>query len=154
MTALSVQQNNYVAFDSELPSVAAMAAAEVDDLLRHEGNDLAYLTKLSEIIGQIFEDTVAHDTVTFRLVDPVTIDVMSKSMTELRGTPLRSIEELTEAMHDLTIEIAKVKDRDDALLNSESFLTQLKQFCISLSRFALASRDNIETSITSSDYRR
>ena len=66
---------------------------------------------------------------------------MSKSVTDFKGAPLQSIDELAQAIYDLTNEIAKVQKRDETLLQRKSFLTQLKLFCISLSRHALASKD-------------
>ena len=141
MGALPAHENSYIAFGSDLPSVAAMAAAEVDDLLRGEGGELPYLERLAEVIGRTVENGISRSQVAFRLIDPVSIDVMSKSVTDFKGAPLQSIDELAQAIYDLTNEIAKVQKRDEALLQRKSFLTQLKLFCISLSRHALASKD-------------
>ena len=141
MGALPAHENSYIAFDSDLPSVAAMAAAEVDDLLRGEGGELPYLERLAEVIGRTVENGISRSQVAFRLIDPVSIDVMSKSVTDFKGAPLQSIDELAQAIYDLTNEIAKVQRRDETLLQRKSFLTQLKLFCISLSRHALASKD-------------
>ena len=141
MGALPAHENSDIAFDSDLPSVAAMAAAEVDDLLRGEGGELPYLERLAEVIGRTVENGISRSQVAFRLIDPVSIDVMSKSVTDFKGAPLQSIDELAQAIYDLTNEIAKVQKRDETLLQRISFLTQLKLFCISLSRHALASKD-------------
>lgn len=141
MGALPARKNNYIAFDSDLPSVAAMAAAQVDDLLRGEGGELPYLERLAEVIGRTVENDISRSQVAFRLIDPVSIDVMSKSVADFKGAPLQSIDELAQAIYDLTNEIAKVQKRDETLLQRKSFLTQLKLFCISLSRHALASKD-------------
>ena len=141
MGALPAHENSYIAFDSDLPSVAAMAAAEVDDLLRGEGGELPYLERLAEVIGRTVENGISRSQAAFRLIDPVSIDVMSKSVTDFKGAPLQSIDELAQAIYDLTNEIAKVQKRDETLLQRKSFLTQLKLFCISLSRHALASKD-------------
>lgn len=141
MGALPAHENSYIAFDSDLPSVAAMAAAEVDDLLRGEGGELPYLERLAEVIGRTVVNGISPSQVAFRLIDPVSIDVMSKSVTDFKGAPLQSIDELAQVIYDLTNEIAKVQKRDETLLQRKSFLTQLKLFCISLSRHALASKD-------------
>lgn len=154
MNTLAKKAHTYLLFDSDLPSIAAMAAAEVDDLLRDEGSNLKYLGKLSEIIARPLRSDAEQHRAASQLFDPVSANVMTKSIADFHGSPLQSYDDLVLAIHSLTAEIKNVKDRQEELPLSTPFLSQLKEFCLSLSRYSLASKDKIDNFSGSPEYRR
>ena len=140
--------------DSELPSVAALAAAEVDDLINNETTELIYLSKLSGIFDKIFLIGDPDRGTSSRLLDPIGTSVMSRSISDSLGSQLQTYEDLVNAADKLADEIRKVGERDQKILASAALLNQLKTFCLSLSKYALASKEKIDKFPGGPKYRR
>ena len=154
MSTVVTPSRVYVDLDSELPSVAAMAAAEVDDLIRKEATELKYLVKLSEMISESFQGGADQRAGTRHLLDPVSTSVITKSFAHSHGTELQTYEDLVTATVRLADEMKQIEQRDRQLLARGEFLVQLKDFCLSLSKFALSSKEKLDEVMGSPDYQR
>ena len=64
--------------DPDLPSIAALAAAEVDGLIRRQQSDLQNLGRLAEVLTTTFA-TAEHSGGARHLLDPVSANVFASA---------------------------------------------------------------------------
>jgi hypothetical protein len=138
----------YHGLDPDLPSIAALAAAEVDELIQHRGSEVSNLQRLAQVLTTSFESSTVHGT-TRRLLDPISADVVASTFRDARQASMSSYDELAH----VSLELAE-QMRIAANSLSNELLTQLKKFCLALSKYALASKEGIETSMNTPDYKR
>ena len=154
MNSIATQQRVYGDLDSELPSVAALAAAEIDDLTRGETSDLKNLKMLSEILSTTFESSEGEYNGTFQLLDPVGTSIITQSIADFQGVRLHTYDELKKASAALVQEMKKIERKNTELVDRNAILLRLKEFCLSLSRYALASKDKIDSFWGTPEYQR
>ena len=156
MSTENHSQSVYDNLDAELPSVAAMAAAEVDSLIRKSYSDLEYLTKLTSILNQTIHrsETQADANVTTYFLDPVTTSVLTKSFANSYNPSLHTFEELIHASDNLTSNIKRMNPDNPIDEQDTKFLESLKKFCVSLSVYALASNQSEEDSLGTPEFQK
>ncbi len=123
--------------DPNLPTIAAMAAAEIDTIQRRKKTKLLYLQKLADLLSVSITESCGDDQSqnTLRLLDPVSSGVISKAVTEYKASKPESYEEVKRISEDLAKEMHNVQDATDPQI-----LDKIKIFCLAISRYALASR--------------
>jgi hypothetical protein len=134
--------------DPDLPSIAALAAAEVDGLLRHEPSQLQNLGRLAQLLTASF-DQAAPGGGQRHLLDPVSANVFASSWRDARATSLSSYDELAKASLELAEQMKQASDKA-----GDAHLGLLKRFCLALSRYALASAESLDTVSNGPDYKR
>lgn len=140
-------------FDTDLPSVAAMAAAEIDNLLRAKPSAFEYLGLLNAKISSLFVNDDSHGTQR-NLIDPVATGILARSLHDARGETLRSYEDLVSASKELSRQIESLEEggaNTQSIAADESVLVSLKEVCLQISRYALASREKFEEPFGSSN---
>lgn len=140
--------SEYRRLDPDLPSIAALAAAEVDGLLNHRASSVSNLKRLSQLLATSFA-TQADSYSVRRFLDPIGVSVVVSTLRESECARTDSYDKLAEA----SLRLANQMDHatDDG---SEQFLTTLKRFCIALSKHALASNSTAHIPSSLSEYKR
>lgn len=134
--------------DPDLPSIAALAAAEVDGLIRRQQSDLVNLGRLAQLLTASFERPSSSAGVKY-LLDPVSANVFASTWRDARSTSISSYDDLANASLELAEQMRKA-----ANTSSDPVLTHLKRFCLALSRYALASAESLDTALNVPDYKR
>jgi hypothetical protein len=138
----------YRGLDPELPSIAALAAAEVDELLHERPSPVSHLQKLSRLLANSF----AVQPLEFgprHFLDPISTNIVASTLRDANSTRLSSYDELAKA----SLELAdQMKDASPAA--SRQRLIDLKRFCLALSKHALASSGTSDQATSISDHKR
>jgi hypothetical protein len=140
--------SHFRGLDSDLPSIAALAAAEVDGLIRRQQSNLQNLGRLAEVLTTSFA-TVGHSGGARHLLDPVSVNVFASARRDALSSAVSSYDELADASLQLAEQMKRASERVDDVV-----LAQLKRFCLALSRYALANSDGFEAGSKAPDYKR
>jgi hypothetical protein len=138
----------YHGLDPDLPSIAALAAAEVDELIQHRGSEVSNLQRLAQVLTTSFESSTAQGSAR-RLLDPISADVVASTFRDARQASMSSYAELAH----VSLELAE-QMRIAANSHANELLPQLKKFCLALSKYALASKEGLESTMNTPDYKR
>jgi hypothetical protein len=138
----------YRGLDPDLPSIAALAAAEVDDLIHCRQSAVSNLQRLAQVLTNSFE-TPAELGGAKRFLDPISANVVASTLRDARQTPMSSYDELAKVSLQLAEQM-----RRTATATTVDILPQLKQFCLGLSKYALASKEGLDSMVNAPDYRR
>jgi hypothetical protein len=134
--------------DPDLPTIAALAAAEVDELIHHRESEVHNLQRLAHFLTTSFENQRGHGGAR-RFLDPVSADVVASTLRDARQLPMSSYTELAQVSLQLAEQM-----RSAANAHADDLLPQLKRFCLALSRYALASKEGISSIGNAPDYKR
>jgi hypothetical protein len=134
--------------DPDLPSIAALAAAEVDEVIHKRNTAFENLSRLAKLLSTSFDGTNRQPG-SKRLLDPVSINVVVSTLREAHASKLSSYDELADASLKLANQMKDITE-----INNEPLLTELKRFCLALSKYSLASKESIYTSSSISKYKR
>ena len=140
--------SHFRGLDPDLPSIAALAAAEVDGLIRRQQSDLQHLGRLAEVLTTTFANAERSEGAR-HLLDPVSANVFASARRDALASAVSSYDELAHASLELAEQMKGASARVD-----DAVLTQLKRFCLALSRYALASSDGFDTVSKTPDYKR
>jgi len=140
--------SHFRSLDPDLPSIAALAAAEVDGLIRRRQSDLQHLGRLAELLTTTFA-TPERSGGARHLLDPVSANVFASARRDALASSVSSYDELAHASLELAEQMKGASARID-----EEVLAQLKRFCLALSRHALASSDGFDVVSKTPDYKR
>lgn len=152
MTSVA-QERRYTKFSPDLPSVATMAAVEVDNLIAERETTLSHLEELSSILIESFGSFSGEEGIQQRLMlDPVSTSVISKAFIH-SGAELQTYSDLFEATKVLYKQLESIESGGD---RKQEALERLKEFCLALARYALASSESIDDifDLRSSGFRR
>ena len=134
--------------DPDLPSIAALAAAEVDGLIRHEHSELRNLSRLAQVLTSSFQESAGGSGARF-LLDPVSTNVFAATWRDANSASLNSYDELAKA----SLELAdQMKGASGGM--EDPVLTHLKRFCLALSRYALANAEGFDGALNAPEYKR
>jgi hypothetical protein len=144
----SLPNAEYRGLDPELPSIAALAAAEVDELLHERPTQVSHLRKLSRLLANSFElNPLERGPRHF--LDPISTNVVVSTLRDASSTRLSSYDELAK----VSLELAnQMKDASSAA--NRHLLIDLKRFCLALSKHALASSGTSDQTASISDHKR
>jgi hypothetical protein len=147
MTVAMGMASHFRGLDPDLPSIAALAAAEVDGLIRRQQSDLQNLGRLATVLTTTFAES-GHSSGSRHLLDPVSANVFASARREALASSVSSYDELANASLELAEQMKRASERVD-----DAVLAQLKRFCLALSRYALANVDGFDVS-KAPDYKR
>lgn len=125
--------------DPDFAFIAANAAAEVDNLIHGREEVLENASKLSQIIGGSISYEGAQGKTLKNLMDPVTTDVFSRSFTASYKDSVNSFNDLAAKVEQLSQDLASMDDKQERL-------EVLRDFCVALSKNALATRHTLHES--------
>lgn len=126
--------------DPNLPTIAALAAAEIDDLLSNRAPHLDNVSAVAHLLRASFQTSQQHpENGIKQLLDPVSADVFTRTLRDANNTNLRSFEDLAKASLELASNMTAVGGHAD-----RGLLTELKNFCLALSRYALSSKEHMD----------
>jgi hypothetical protein len=145
--ALAAPQSNHAlrALDPDLPFLASEAAIDIDNVLSNGPKDSRATRALYDLLKNSI-DLGNTDAPPRSLMDPATLTVLGEAVAEARRASLQSVE-------DLLGEAAKIAE---SLLNEHPTRPELEQardFCLALSRAAVAYRKSIRDMRPSHPYR-
>lgn len=145
----SLHAAEYRGLDPELPTIAAFAAAEVDELLRDRASPVNYLQRLSQLLATSFERRPG-DCGPRHFLDPISANVVASTLRDASSaTGLSSYDELARASLQLAGQMKAASPTANRQL-----LIDLKRFCLALSKHALASSGMSHQTTSISDYKR
>jgi hypothetical protein len=138
----------YRGLDPDLPTIAALAAAEVDELIHHRQSEVHNLERLAHFLTSSFESRRDPGGVK-RFLDPISADVVASTLRDARQLPMSSYTELAQVSLQLAEQM-----RSAANAHTDDLLPQLKSFCLALSRYALASKEGLSSIGNAPAYKR
>jgi hypothetical protein len=144
----SLQPAEFRALDPDLPSIAALAAAEVDDLIHHRQSAVNNLKKLSALLAKSFERGEGQVGSKYFL-DPNSVNVVVSTLRDAHAGGLSSYDELAETSLRLAGQMRAATN-----IVEEPLLANLKRFCLALSKHSLASMAGNHDASTASEYKR
>ena len=137
------------ALDPNLPSLASEAAIDIDNLLSGGPQDLRAIQKLAERLKNTIELTDTADPPR-SLMDPATLIILGEAIGE--ATKDRSLSKVEDLLKEAS-KISESLSRDD-LEENPAELKQARDFCIALSRAAMAYHKSISDLRPSHPFRR
>lgn len=135
----TVFSSEFRGLDPNLPTIAALAAAEIDDLISNRAQQIENVSLLANLLRTSFQATSQVGGGAKQLLDPVGTDVFARSLRYSSNQNLASLDDLAKLSLDLATKMTSVADHKDA-----SLLEELKKFCIVLSRYALSSKERLD----------
>lgn len=138
----------YRSLDPDLPSIAALAAAEVDALIQKRPSQSENLRKLADLLTVSFGDFKQQGQVR-RMLDPVSTTVFANTFRDASHAQVNTYDELATSSLDLAKKMSGAVN-----MSAEDLLGQLKQFCLALSRYSLASKESTGSITKAPDYKR
>lgn len=144
----NAQVAEFYGLDPDLPSIAALAAAEVDEVIHKRSTAFENLKRLAQLLSTSFDRTNRQQG-SKRLLDPVSMNVVVSTLRDAHASKLSSYDELADASLQLANQMKEVTENDN-----EPLLVDLKRFCLALSKYSLASKESISTSSSVSRYKR
>jgi hypothetical protein len=138
----------YHGLDPDLPSIAALAAADVDELIQHRESPANNLHRLAQVLTTSFESSTVQGS-TRSLLDPISADVVASTFRDARQASMSSYDELAQVSLELAEQMRRATNSP-----SGDLLPQLKKFCLALSKYALASKEGFESTMNTPDYKR
>jgi hypothetical protein len=138
----------YHGLDPDLPSIAALAAADVDGLIQFRGSQVNNLERLAQVLTTSFENCSGQGSAR-RLLDPISTDVVASTFRDARQASMSSYDELAHVSLELADEMRRAADAP-----GNDLLLQLKEFCLALSKYALASKEGFDSTMNGPDYKR
>lgn len=145
--ATSTTAAEFRGLDPDLPSIAALAAAEVDGLIRHQPSGFDNLGRVAQLLTSLFERP-PHGGGAMRLLDPISASVFASTWRDARAA-INSYDELASASLDLAEQMKRAQGS-----GIDIPLPMLKRFCLALSRYALASAEGLDTVTNMPEYKR
>jgi len=140
-------RKSFRATDPDFAFIAANAAAEVDNLIHGREAMLENVSMLSKIIGGSIAYEGAQGKTIKNLMDPVTTDVFSRSFTASYKDSVNSLDDLAIKVERLSKELQSVDDKKEKL-------EVLRDFCVALSKNALATRRTLHESRMRNPYKK
>ncbi|NCO43497.1 MAG: hypothetical protein COZ06_12365 [Armatimonadetes bacterium CG_4_10_14_3_um_filter_66_18] len=121
--------------DSDLPSLACMAAIEFDNMLLGRGHQTDAIGQLAKVISESVGDTAGAG-LPGSLPNPTTVAVMSKAMegANLGDEAPRTVRDLAQQVFKVGKGLADV----EAQKQHREWLQTMRSFCVMLSRQASA----------------
>jgi hypothetical protein len=126
------------ATNPELPFIAANAALELDNYIRGISTDLDNLNTLSSMLK---ESTASEQDIPMgvkRFIDPASSDVFNKAYNASHEQSIESNDDLYKQMAQLAEEMSSIDDTDGELP------VVIKNFCIALSEYAMATHSYLD----------
>jgi hypothetical protein len=137
------------ASDPDLPFLASEAAVDIEILLTGGEENLSALRRLTDRLHNSL-DFSNEDGTPRSLMDPATLSVLGEAVTETaKNESLRRVEDLISE----AVKIFKALS-DENLKNNKNELEQARDFCINLSKAAMAYRKSIRDLRPSHPFRR
>src|SRR4051794_20677005 len=96
----------YRGLDPDLPSIAALAAAEVDELINQRHSEIENLKRLADVLQTSF-DSSNMQAGAKRFLDPISTNVFVNSLRDARQAKLSSYDELAQASLELASQMEK-----------------------------------------------
>ena len=146
---MSANLSEFTSLDPDLPSIAALAAAEIDDVLRDRHSGLGNVSRLAEVLRASFSESSQSTSGARKLLDPISAGVFTRTFRDAQQSNMNSYEELAKVSLALAEQLKTAADIVDS-----SLLEGIKSFCLALSKYALASKERIASLPTSSDHKR
>ena len=131
----ATEKREFGELDPNLPTIAALAAAEIDAIQQEKPTDAAHLRQLAGVLSATLTSSPENSSDSMlRLLDPVASGVISKAVTDFASSKPESYDDVVRISADLAKEMQSVDAIDPKLL------AKLKVFCLAISRYSLASR--------------
>jgi hypothetical protein len=128
----------FQSLDPDLPSIAALAAAEIDALIRRQQTSIENVGRLAVVLSQWFGQS-GKPMEARRLLDPVSTTMFAKTIMDSHKTSFQSYNDLADITSNLAQQMNHIAE-----VESDSLLSTMKDFCLALSRYALASKGRID----------
>lgn len=128
----------FQSLDPDLPSVAALAAAEIDALIKSQQTSFDNVGRLSVVLSDWFGRT-SQQIEARRLLDPVSTTIFAKTIMDSHKTSFQSYKDLANITSALANQMNHISE-----VENDDLLRIMKDFCIALSRYALASKGRID----------
>src|SRR5262245_21456783 len=87
--------------DPNLPTIAALAAAEIDDLIGNRAQDFSNVSLLADLLRKSFQPSQQLGGSTKQLLDPVSTDVFTRTLRQAGNQTLASFDDLAKASLEL-----------------------------------------------------
>ena len=137
------------ALDPDLPFLASEAAIDIEILLSGAKEDLSAIRRLAERLNNSI-DSGTEDGRPRSLMDQATLTVLNEAVAEaVRHESLQRVEDLMSE----ALKIFKLLS-DEHLKDNRNALEQARDFCVALSRAAMAYRKSIRDLRPSHPFRR
>ncbi len=133
--------------DPDFAFIAASAAAEVDDLIHGRGAMVDNVTRLSQIIGTSVTHGSGQEAAVKTLMDPISSDVFSRAFAASYKYPVSSLDDLAAKASQLSQDLADVNTKQE-------MLEVLRDFCVELSKNALATRHTLHEARVHDPYKK
>lgn len=133
--------------DTDLPILASEAAIDIQNILSNESEDLTAIQRLAQRLKNSIEaDTTGGSP--HSLMDPATLSVLSEAMVQsVEGFASQSVEDLLREAFKIAGELSDTK-------SNRPSLEQARDFCVALSRAAMAYHKSIRDLSPSHPFRR
>lgn len=145
-------------FLTDLPSISALAAAEIDELLNPDQDEaqkeykLVYLPEILGVLHRSLPEPRQSVRNLYQELNPISTEILSNSISEALNEKVESMAELVRAGKELETEIRQIEESELTPTQARIVLEKLKRFCLALSKYSMADRDRLETFIPTPDY--
>jgi len=142
--------NEFRALDPELPFLASEAAVDLSNIISGNSEDIGAIRRLADRLRNSIKKSSSGEP-SCSLMDPATLTILGGAAAELSSTdvPLRKVDDLLAK----TLEIAEFLSSEEMLEKTDK-LEQARDFCVALSRAAIAYRQTIRDLRPSHPFRR
>lgn len=123
--------NAFRATDPEMPFLAAQAALELDLLAKNKPRGLEHVEKLADMLASISEAGGNYS-------DPVSTGVLSRALTGFFASGPETLSDYGTRRREIAEILQHVADGD-----KEPRIEQLRDFCLSVSRFSSTSQTDL-----------
>lgn len=143
---------SFRAYDSNMPFIAANAAAEVDNLINNRSYKFDYIKKLSELLSKTPDKSPksGNSRSSVSIMDPLSSTIFERAFEESSNTNLSSFDELNKKIQQLKKEINALIIEDN--IENQSMLTSLRDFLIALSKYSLSYRQEYSSDNSKPSY--
>jgi hypothetical protein len=123
--------------DSEFPLIAANAALEVDNVIQGQNGSFENVTRLSKLLEKAIIRDTGQVAKVKSLMDPVSTGVFSRAFLKSHKRSLKSLNELAAEAYSLSTQLGSIDGKRE-------MLQAVRDFCVALSKLALASRPAVQ----------
>ncbi len=144
-----------IALENDLASIACQAAIELDDLILRRGQSSESIRRLLNRLSESISTSEGTKVAGF-LIDPTAAVVVNRAISEAGSVqPACKFEQLVRNTEGLTEQLGKVVANPESFRDAdEDSLRKLRTFCLALSRHASAEGHRNRERVPQHPYRR
>lgn len=137
MTATTIARNDSPLLRDDLPSLASHAAVELDDLILGRPKTLGAVEQLATAMSDLLAALDASQVTTW--VDPRTMVVVGRAINDSGLAKAVTVDDLRQEAEVLSKQLLSLTDPRSSAPPTDD-LAKIRDFCLKLSKLALASR--------------